>query len=332
MKLRKLLALTMALTLAAAPVAVHAEPVTVPGAGSELETEAGVNYANTTVYKVTLPTSDALKFALDPQGLSTLTSGAVTAGSEGKIVSSSPWTVKNESSVDITVTGSFYLVDTDDTAVTAIADKTKIDNTKKQICMLIQERSGSAGAYTYDDLGAVTSLDSSAPSTASVNMTKAVYEFAGDADSGFTYEIDTDTTNNYDEKELVVGGVCASEYDWSAYTAASDAKTLTLKATFSFAKKAADTYVMAKGGDGSVSYTFVESAPTGTITALTIDGTARPGVVTTAGKLTYASNTVTISADIVSALLSATGNHTIDVTFTDGDTVVTKNLTYTVAE
>lgn len=326
MKLRKLFAMTMALVLAAAPMSVHAAgELTAPGEAGELTTGAGVNYANTTVYKVTLPTSGALKFALDPQGLSTLDEGTVSANSTGKIVSSTPWTVKNESSVDITVSGNFYVADADDSeelSLLALEDKGAIDNSAKEICMILQEKvTAEDSTVTYTDLGAITSASTSDKTSIAVNMGKAEYQFTGDEATGFTYERVAED-DNFTQKDLVIGGVCAKDYDWSKYVG-SGKKTLELHAVFGFEKAATqsggsgsstptDSYVMTKNGDGSVSYTFVNK-PTGTMTTIKIDGTEKAAMVTK-GNAVYENGVLTIKSNAVASNFATAKTYTIKPT------------------
>lgn len=89
MKLKKLVAFGLAATLTVAPVAVFADDATAPVTGEEATVPGGVNYIDTTVYKVTLPTTTGLDFVLDPQGLSALdasTPAQPADADKGKIV------------------------------------------------------------------------------------------------------------------------------------------------------------------------------------------------------------------------------------------------------
>ena len=83
---------------------------------------------------------------------------------------------------------------------------------------------------------------------------------------------------------------------------------------------ATDDYKMVKA-NGAFSYTF-KSAPTGSITAFTVDGTTKFAAVT-AGNVTYANNTLTINATATTNMGLATGNHTIKATIGGAEKTLT---------
>lgn len=119
-KTKKILAAVLAATLALAPTAVYAEEVTDAAAASGSATSTGEleGYVDEEAFCVVLPavSSDALKFALDPQGLLTIkdntyaTDTAVTAGAivfpestNTTKTYSSIFTAVNRSSYDVTM-------------------------------------------------------------------------------------------------------------------------------------------------------------------------------------------------------------------------------------
>ncbi|MDE6700276.1 MAG: hypothetical protein K2K10_04590, partial [Acetatifactor sp.] len=108
MKLQKVMAgtLAMALVLTANGMPVSAAQANKTG---NLTVEGDTTYVDTTIYKVTLPTSSSLNFTLDPEGLvgffadsanasATTAENADLSSYKGKIVGSGTETIVNESS------------------------------------------------------------------------------------------------------------------------------------------------------------------------------------------------------------------------------------------
>lgn len=321
MNFKKILAVSAALTLAMSSMTVFAADtsLTEPGAGSDETISGDVNYVKTTIYKVTLPTTTGLDFALDPQGLSSLDGSGYDATQAGSIVSTGTMTAKNESSVDVTVTGKFYVADsTGKLALVDLANKDKLDNTKQEICLTIQQKNADGD---FDDAVAVTGTAADSATELTFDMDKATYKFGGDKDSGYTYELDTTVTDNFSSAEMQIGGIVAKDYDWSAYKATTDPATITLHAVFSFAAKAeTPAALQMKLKDGTVLYNFNNdgAAPEGTLTAVTVDGTSRTGQIAKGG-VSYSGGKLVFSASgITSCGLDQAGTH--NVTATIGDT------------
>lgn len=114
MKLKKFVAVGLAATMMVMPMTVFADELTAPTTGEEATVEGNVNYIDTTVYKVTLPTTSGLDFVLDPQGLSALdktTPVQPADADKGKIVGGVGTACINKSSVPIKLTASFYVTD-----------------------------------------------------------------------------------------------------------------------------------------------------------------------------------------------------------------------------
>ena len=69
---------------------------------------------------------------------------------------------------------------------------------------------------------------------------------------------------------------------------------------------------------GSLVYTFTENAPSGTLTSIKINGTARDGQVQN-GNITYANNVLTIKSVVVTNFFSAAGDYTVVATINGVD-------------
>ncbi len=229
MKHKSLIAVAAALTLALSSMTALAADITVSTGDSGDQSISGdVNYVNTEVYKVTLPTTTGLKFTLDPQGLLSVSTGDYNAEEAGKIIGEGTMTAVNQSSVAIDLTSSFYLTDTDTEALTLVDLDGTIDDSTKSL-KLVVDVSGS------DDDLAVTSVSANDPSASTITMNAAEYEFAV-SDGDYVYRLKAGADNK-SVVDMTLTGAVAKDYDWNAYTGAS-AKTLTLNAVFKFAKSA----------------------------------------------------------------------------------------------
>ncbi|MBQ8822669.1 MAG: hypothetical protein IJZ82_08510 [Lachnospiraceae bacterium] len=317
MKHKKLIALLAASVMAMSSMTVLAE---------EGKIEGDMNYVNTTIYKVELPTTDGMSFILDPQGLTSLDAGAYDSDEAGKIVAEGTMVAKNFSSVDVYLTADFFVEDSDTASPVALKSAIDADD-EKQLALTITTTDTTTPLInvTADAAGAATEF----------KMDKATYNYTGNATEGYAYTLDDSTGSKL---EMTIGGTIAKEYDWSAYT---DDQTLTLNAVFKFVKASGSTdeventvaapvtpttddYVMAANDDGTVSYTFVD-APDGTLTALTVDGVAKNGAIT-AGNVTYEDGVLSFNTTSVAGTgIGNAGDHTISVTI--GGEVV--ELTYT---
>lgn len=224
-------ALTMAMSVMAVPsMAVSASELSTV---SDTTISGDVNYVNTTVYNVTLPTTSGLTFSLDPQGLTTLDGGSYDNTKTGAIVATGTMEAVNKSSVDLNLSSKFYVEDSTGTLTLVGADGT-IDDTKQQIQLIIQsdEKDGS----TMEDAVAITSKSSTAPTEYTVFMNGAEYEFKGNKTDGYTYEYKSGES----KLKMEIAGSVAKDYDWSAYTG-SNAATVKLHAVFKFSDANATT-------------------------------------------------------------------------------------------
>ncbi len=295
MKHKKLIATLSAMVLAMAPMTVSASALTEPGDGTSQEVTGDVYYENTTIYKVTLPTTSALEFALDPQGLLSLSDGQ-GGDSAGTIVGTGSMSAKNESSVPITLTGKFYVVDSANT-VSLLANDAELDDTKAAISMQIVSLDGTGSSasapsdvtgYTGTSVDVVgTSLETATKQD--YTMAAATYKFTGDKDAGFEYALDS-TSDDASVLFMSITGKVAKDYDWTAYSDGTN--TLKLNAVFGFSDPAAvpadrapsagttSTYDLSDVS-GTVSVDLGAGASASTISSVTFggNGTTFPNVI-----------------------------------------------------
>ena len=255
MKLKKLVAFGLAATLTVAPVAVFADDATAPVTGEEATVPGGVNYIDTTVYKVTLPTTTGLDFVLDPQGLSALdasTPAQPAVADKGKIVGGVGTTCMNKSSVPIKLTASFYVTDA---AGKASASATLVDEASKVTAdgneVLLQivpngataptaTEAGDLKTYTGwsstdGDITAVTATAASGASKVVFALAPADYEFTGDKDAGYEYTPKAAGTGVTTETiaAFKIAGQVSKGGDWSKFTG-DNKESLVLHCVFAF--------------------------------------------------------------------------------------------------
>ena len=224
MKTKKLVALATALTMVLTPMTAFAADLSIGG---------DVNYVETTIYKVTLPTTEGMNFVLDPQGLTSLDGEDATYDENevGKIVGNVNMVTKNDSSVEVKLNAEFYLTDTADSAATLVdgsADGFTFTDATVNSIALVVTAVDNAESPTTTKIPVTASDDSG--SGQDFTMAAAIYEFVKDAETG-EYEYVLKETGS--TLTMTIGGYVAAEADWSAYTGA-DAAELTLHAIFTF--------------------------------------------------------------------------------------------------
>lgn len=247
MKLRKFVtcALSTAMVCAMSVPAFAAGELTEPGSSGDLSIGGDVNYAETTIYKVTLPTTSGVSFVLDPQGLLSLGtdgSGTYDEAEAGKIVGTGTMVAKNESSVPIKLSASFYVSDASSavpTGITLVETADDIDDSTTTARIVVQgtktqilDTSTIGESTQWGDALAVTSVDSTAADKVSFALEASTYEFTY-AGGNYAYELDADASDNYDQVVMQISGQVAKDADWGDYTGDSK-KTLQLNTVFSF--------------------------------------------------------------------------------------------------
>ena len=257
--------LTAAL-FASMPLGVKASAVTTPGS-TDVTTEGTVNYADTKVYSVTLPTANCFNFVVDPQGILSATDTTkygedkYPAGTAGYIVAEEGTGayINNKSSVPIKLMVEAY-VESDDTSGAAstvnllgLVNDDVIQSGIDNNMMLTMD-------ITNDQLDVSTFADETSIKTESVNpyviaitqngkpatgdkgtqisfaLDKAAYEFTGTA-GNYTYTMKTGETG--DSVGLRLSGFVNTNADWSAYTGSS-AEKIVVKTVFGFEQLSSD--------------------------------------------------------------------------------------------
>lgn len=256
MKLQKVMAgtLAMALVLTANGMPVSAAQANKTG---NLTVEGDTTYVDTTIYKVTLPTSSSLNFTLDPEGLvgffaddanasATTAENADLSSYKGKIVGSGTETIVNESSVPIQLTCKYYLTNADGISVEATKDNWS-DSEKMILLEAVAAKKSvvDAGSYTPTAMAtpavdastsvvAISSVDPAEPSTIAFALAAAPYEFKKGDDGSFTYiPKDGATLDDTQHAVLSLTGFVSSDADWAALAEAQAGSKLTLNCVYS---------------------------------------------------------------------------------------------------
>lgn len=244
MKAKKILAAMMATVLAVSPATVFASDVTrtEPGSGDRIVIDGDNVYVDTTVYKVTLPTSTGLSFKLDPQGVfgfftdpdassSTPSKNDLTTYA-GKIVGDGAHNIKNKSSVPVAVTCDYTLT-TDADDIEIVTTGTTVDDDEKQVKLNIvggtTDAAGKFVAATGSDKFETAIGETS--SKVQVVLDEADYVFTQNGDD-FSY--DPATTGTLETAAAVsISGLVSKNADWSELDG-TNAKKITLGCIYSF--------------------------------------------------------------------------------------------------
>lgn len=327
---KQILAITAAATMAfGSSLTAFAADSTLPN-DSTVTGGGDLEYVDTSkVYEVTLPTSGALDFVIDPQGLTSLGNGQ-SANLEDLLANSSIVSkegagayIKNESSVGVKVTVKMNITDDSDEGkkVTPVAtlDAVTADD-KTNICLLAIPSTNSPSAiadYTASTQGIVIeSIDDTAATEFSFVLDKAVYTVKKDAEGALSYAKDASVENNYDAVAFKLGGKANGKADWSAYTGASK-KVVGVNAVFSVAD-AAETDVVKDG------YTAHGLMDLGSVKEVAVAPPAPPAPADVAPSITNTTvtfskeNGAVVNVDLGSGTKKATGIATVQVQKDDG--------------
>lgn len=356
MKLRKVLATTLAIAMAVLAIpAVPAQAFTM---------ESLVPYVDTEVYDFEVPTTASAKFYLDPQGVSDIAFGNATPTNKGKIISATTMSAINNSSRPLNIEVSAAVVATPSSLSVVVSEgafdtyntNAVVESAPAIYLTLSTTKMVGDGvkAVTKGGIETGSALDTTAEVFAANVSGSAVSKTYGMSPADYKIVTKSAITvtpgavvdeafasKNYEYKktstgsaiDIKIGGKCTTNTDWSDF--ADNANAIKLDLTFTVTKAdgdeatstgagsgSGDTYVMQKSGS-DVTYTFVNK-PTGSLTAIVIDGTARAGALG-ANHITYSEGVLKFNATAVNSFLSTTGNHTIIATI--GGTAYT--LTYT---
>jgi len=265
---------------ASMPLTVSASALTAPGS-ADVSTEGTVNYVDTTVYSVELPTAGCFNFTIDPQGIlsatdpTTYPADKYPAGTAGYIVATEGTGayIKNQSSVPIKLLVDAYVTN-DDTNGTASSvnllslaeygaglTNSGIDNNMMLSFDITGETAdgsmlADATGITRDTVipNVIAVERNSKPDPAanevgtqiSFALNSAAYKFNGTA-GAYTYDLDTTAAQQGDAVGMRLSGFVNTNADWSAYTGSS-AEKIIVKTVFSFDKLGTDYAVAALDG------------------------------------------------------------------------------------
>ena len=293
---------------------------TTPGS-TDVTTEGTVNYADTTVYSVTLPTATCFNFTVDPQGILSATDPTTypaeqyPAGTAGYIVATEGTGayINNKSSVPIKLMVDAYVESDEDGAVSSAklmgVEEYDLINSGIDNNMILTLDITNDGVF-YDAAGEYKPenfVDQTLITTATVNpyviavtqngspevtgaangtqisfaLNKAAYEFTGTA-GNYTYTMVAGEPG--DSVGLRLSGFVNTNADWSAFTGDS-AEKIIVKTVFDFDKLSSDYELSAL--DGRAHGVLADTDPA-YFAGLEYDADGAPTGATAAGAMDYA--------------------------------------------
>lgn len=327
MKLRKFAALGLAASLAVTPMTVFAadSPTPVEKPTAIGETAAGtMNYLPTTIYKVTVPTTSGLTFALDPQGLASVSDGASKLLSElengGIVKGGNGAYCVNASSVPIKLTASFYLTDGSGKAPAATLVNTDPNDKATELLLQVipavktfakaDVTSLSGGTALADakwsatDAKAIMGTTEATATKVTFIMPAAEYKVKN-ASGTYTYEMTADAET---VTAFKIGGKVSKAGDWSAF-AGTTPKTLVLRCVFDV-KPMTEGYDASTGTDkaisGSAAYLLQDDTKLFTELTQTITKASATNTEVTAAAVVKAATMTKLNGNNVNVPLNAT--------------------------
>lgn len=272
------------------------------------EISGDANYVNETVYKVTLPTTQGMKFTLDPQGLVGLQqSGSKSAA--GVISGTGLMVAKSESSVDVKLSAKFYVTAPSTLTVTdaavaatstaeAIQLQIEADDSQMATASVTTPTAATISGTTTN----VTGTSLSAPSEYTVTMTKVAYVTTYDAATAKFKHIKDTSANETSYVFMGIKGTVAGKHDWSKY--ADGTNKIILNAVFSFKSVDGEAIDAAGGNTYSVANGTTMSFTRKNVTAVAY-GTAADGAFTAIATSNYTVNTTTKTVAIKGGIFPA---------------------------
>ena len=276
---------------------------TLPAATANAEEiEGGVIYVKQDIYDVTLPTTAAQKFYLDPEGLIALGNGGSATANPGTVVGLTNMYAVNRSSIPVVLSASYKVADsaTADgvTVVKTVSGSSDITDVQeaatKKVAISISAIEAAMDADTSGNTcgGKVFKADASGvdvtASTGNLSAAEAVYADSATAVAAeyvmtpetYKFQLKDENADPYDANsyeyiidstakkascvKLTIGGYCSTKADWSAYTDGTN--ELKLDMTFKFKKAATTT------GDWTDTTTGTDEVKTGPQVSMTAGG------------------------------------------------------------
>lgn len=226
-----------------------------PSKAADVTLSSDISYVNMSKYtQVLLPTSNTIAFALDPQGLSSMTTNSAdtdtVTGSAGKIVSRGEVSIVNYSYYPLKAKVSLYITDTGDASLVNTVSGINSD-TEKKICLTVTPSSTQTAVSTRSSnlvtgtksLGYTPSdiqipVMGTAPSNAdniSFVLSGADYDLSKEENNSgdITFKAERDLAGDYGTATFKIGGAINKNADWSRYIG-KNADTIKLNAVFSY--------------------------------------------------------------------------------------------------
>lgn len=228
---------------------------------AEITLDSDMSYVDMSKYtQVLLPTSSTIAFALDPQGLSSMSSDSVNAdsvaASAGRIVSRGEVNIVNYSYYPLKAKVSLYITDTGQSSF--VNSSSDIDSdTEQKICLTVTPSStkttvltdsrniitGTVG-YTASDsqIPVIGSTPSDANSILFV-LPGADYDLSKEENKSgdILYNAERDLAGDYGTATFKIGGQINKNADWSQYIG-KNAQQIKLNAVFSYETINSDEY------------------------------------------------------------------------------------------
>lgn len=244
---------------------------------STITGEGEVDYVNTTIYKVGLPTTASISLTVDPQGLGGLANGETASAEDlaagaGKVTCATIPAVVNAGSVDAKVSVKMKLTG-QATGVTAIdAVNTGTANNVLLYAVPSAVDTDDAEGYTASSKGIVLSTTDA---TIDFILPAAAYVFSKDAGGTVTYVKDAEQASH--GTAIKFEGLVNKNADWSTY--ANGTNSIGMEAVFSFTH----TLTGADVPDDAEGAAYAMKAYTGT----TVDVTPADAAPSIASAVTY---------------------------------------------
>lgn len=250
MKRKSFLALMLAMSMmmgsASTVFAASTGAEVTDGTNSTITGEGDVEYVDTKVYSVTLPTTATLGLTIDPQGLSALENGATAskddlANAAGLITGTDKAVVTNCSSVPIKV--SVKLTGTGDATFKTAADDVEAapteSDTAENVLLYALPSAVDVGNSKDNYVASTTGvLLSTTAATVNFVLDAAEYNYSKDDTGKATYTLKDGETGH--GTAIAFEGLVNTKADWSDYIKESSPSTIGMTAVFTYTSTLTD--------------------------------------------------------------------------------------------
>lgn len=283
-----MLAMSMVMGSASTVFAASTGAEVTDGTNSTITGSGDVEYVDTKVYSVTLPTTATLGLTIDPQGLSALENGATAskddlANAAGLITGTDKAVVTNCSSVPIKV--SVKLTGTGDATFKTAANDVEAapteSDTAENVLLYALPSAVDVGNSKDNYVASTTGvLLSTTAATVNFVLDAAEYNYSKDDTGKATYTLKDGETGH--GTAIAFEGLVNTKADWSDYIKASSPSTIGMTAVFTYTSTLTDAdkadttegapYGMMEMSSGTITVEAKNAAPVFT-------AAATPGVI-----------------------------------------------------